>query len=146
VRPPGAAAGAEAEERAQKQGKQVGRGARPAGFGTQHPEDAYHAFGLIGTSLSKKISVFQSSSVEVAPISPAASQGVRRCAPWPSAGARQVLDIVDRLSDSLTTTVVAGEPEVSLVTESFGMHVQKDSAAGFEGRTLGDGKVQVRGA
>ena len=30
----------------------------------------YHAFGLIGTALSKKISVFQSSSLKVVPISP----------------------------------------------------------------------------
>ena len=33
----------------------------------------YHAFGLIGTALSKKISVFQSSSPKVVPISPNAS-------------------------------------------------------------------------
>jgi hypothetical protein len=30
----------------------------------------YHAFGLIGTALSKKIGVFQSSSLKVVPISP----------------------------------------------------------------------------
>ena len=35
--------------------------------------DGYHAFGLIGTALSKKISVFRSSSLKVVPISPNAS-------------------------------------------------------------------------
>jgi hypothetical protein len=33
----------------------------------------YHAFGLIGTTLSKKIFVFQSSSLKVVPITPNAS-------------------------------------------------------------------------
>jgi hypothetical protein len=33
----------------------------------------YHAFGLIATALSKNISVFQSSSLKVVPISPNAS-------------------------------------------------------------------------
>jgi hypothetical protein len=37
-----------------------GRGAIPC----------YHAFGLVGTALSKKISVFQPSSLKVVPISP----------------------------------------------------------------------------
>jgi hypothetical protein len=31
---------------------------------------AYHAFGLIGTALSKEIGLFQSSSLRVVPISP----------------------------------------------------------------------------
>ena len=35
--------------------------------------EPYHAFGLIGTTFSKKISVFQSSSLKVVPISPNAS-------------------------------------------------------------------------
>ena len=34
---------------------------------------AYHGFGLVGTALSKKISVFRSSSLKVAPISPSSS-------------------------------------------------------------------------
>jgi hypothetical protein len=42
---------------------------RPAGASLKK----YHAFGLIGTALSKNISVFQSSSLKVAPISPNAS-------------------------------------------------------------------------
>jgi hypothetical protein len=36
-------------------------------------ESPYHAFGLLGTALSKKISVFQSSALKVVPISPNAS-------------------------------------------------------------------------
>jgi hypothetical protein len=35
----------------------------------------YHAFGLIGTALSKKIGVFQSSSLKVVSLSPNASYG-----------------------------------------------------------------------
>jgi hypothetical protein len=35
--------------------------------------EAYHAFGLIGTALSRKIGVFRSSSLKLVPISPNAS-------------------------------------------------------------------------
>jgi hypothetical protein len=42
----------------------------------------YLAFGLIGTALSKKISVFQSSYLKVVPISPNASYRTERDEVW----------------------------------------------------------------
>jgi hypothetical protein len=41
--------------------------------GLGHTAASYHAFGLIGTALSKKIGVFLSSSLKMVPISPNAS-------------------------------------------------------------------------
>jgi hypothetical protein len=42
----------------------------------------YHAFGLIGTALSKKTSIFQSSSLKVVPISPNASYHCSSTSSW----------------------------------------------------------------
>jgi hypothetical protein len=66
----------------------------------------YHTFGLIGTALSIKISVFQPSSLNVAPISPNASYACARVRD----GARRAQtdlgqpDAVDALFASITAT------------------------------------------
>jgi hypothetical protein len=49
----------------------------------------YRAFGLIGTALSKKISIFQASSLKVVPISPNASYLQPHGHPPPPSGARR---------------------------------------------------------
>jgi hypothetical protein len=48
-------------------------GWRSAGSCIDSTSPSYHAFGVIGTALSKKISVFHSSSLKVVPITPNAS-------------------------------------------------------------------------
>lgn len=45
-----------------------------------------------------------------------------------------VLDVVDKLSSSMASNQVIGEPEQSLVTRSFGMSVQKKFKTGFVSR------------
>ena len=47
--------------------------AAPRGAHAVATEHIYHAFELIATALSKKISVFRSSALKVVPISPNAS-------------------------------------------------------------------------
>jgi hypothetical protein len=42
----------------------------PCIFHVPHTRTLYHAFGVIGAALSKKIGIFQSSALKAVPISP----------------------------------------------------------------------------
>jgi hypothetical protein len=55
----------------------------------------------------------------------------------------KIIGLIDTLGDALSTSQVPGEPEASITTSSFGMYVQKESTTGFEGKMLGNGKVEV---
>jgi hypothetical protein len=63
----------------------------------------YHAFGLIGAALSRKIGVFQSSSPKLAPISPNAS-----CSKAPPAGTLRRKIVTDLQLDATRFGVSTG--------------------------------------
>lgn len=52
-----------------------------------------------------------------------------------------VISIVENLGSSLAQSRVIGEPEESIITQNFGVHVQKQQPTAYDGKLLGNGKV-----